>query len=176
MRIYWISHWRCSWKKVFLEITVDISENFLKIALKLPCDPVVTITWLQKNFFRNIFQGFSPRIPEHLFCRTALTSCFWFNCLCTIYYRSIMTLQCVIHYQHLKSTSKIIPLNRHKFQILNQNREARRKSGVENTHEQQSKSIPPSFHSSKHGAHSECYKRFTMGLNIAKTKSEGEGT
>ena len=87
-----------------------------------------------------------------------------------------MTLQCVIHYQHLKSTSKIIPLNRHKFQILNQNREARRKSGVENTHEQQSKSIPPSFHSSKHGAHSECYKRFTMGLNIAKTKSEGEGT
>ena len=116
------------------------------------------ITWLQKNFFRNIFQGFSPDIPEHLFCRTALTSCFWFNYLCTVYYRPIMTLQCIIHYLHLKTTSKIIPLNQHKFQILNQNREARRKLGGENTHEQQSKSIPPSFDPSKHGAHTECHK------------------
>ena len=90
--------------------------------------------------------------------------------------RSIMTLQCVIHYQHLKTTSKIIRLNQHKFQILNQNREARRKLGGENTHEQQSKSIPPSFDSSKHGAYAECYKKFTMCLNIAKRKSEGEGT
>ena len=87
-----------------------------------------------------------------------------------------MTLQCAIHYQHLKTTSKIIPLNQHKFQILNQNREARRKLGGENTHEQQSKSIPPSFDSSKHGAHTECYKKFTMGLNIAKRKSEVERT
>ena len=87
-----------------------------------------------------------------------------------------MTLQCAIHYQHLKTTSKIIPLNQHKFQILNQNREARRKLGGENTHEQQSKSIPPSFDSSKYGAHTECYKKFTMGLNIAKRKPEGEGT
>ena len=81
-----------------------------------------------------------------------------------------MTLQCFIYYQHLKNTSKIIPLNQHKFQ----NREARRKLGGENTHEQQRKSIPPSFDSSKHGAHTECYKKFTMGLNIAKRKSEGE--
>ena len=87
-----------------------------------------------------------------------------------------MTLQCIIHYEHLKTTSKIIPLNQHKFQILNQNREARRKLGGENTHEQQSKSIPPSFDSSKHGAHTECYKKFTMGLKIAKRKSEEEGT
>ena len=87
-----------------------------------------------------------------------------------------MTLQCVIHYQHLKTTSKIIPLNQHKFQILNQNREARHKLGGENTHEQQSESIPPSFDSSKHGAHTECYKKFTMGLKIAKRKSEEEGT
>ena len=86
-----------------------------------------------------------------------------------------MTLQCAIHYQHLKTTSKIIPLNQHKFQILNQNREARHKLGGENTHEQQSESIPPSFDSSKHGAHTECYKNFTMRLNIAKRKSEGEG-
>ena len=85
-----------------------------------------------------------------------------------------MTLQCIIHYLHLKTTLKIIPLNQHKFQILNQNREARRKLGGENTHEQQSKSIPPSFDSSKHGAHTECYKKFTMGLNIAKRKSEGK--
>ena len=87
-----------------------------------------------------------------------------------------MTLQCVIHYQHLKITSKIIPLNQHKLQILNQNREARSKLGGENTHEQQSNSIPISFDSSKHGAHTECYKKFMKGLNIAKRKSEGKGT
>ena len=69
-----------------------------------------------------------------------------------------MTLQCIIHYLHLKTTSKIIPLSQHKFQILNQNREARRKLGGENTHEQQSKSIPRSFDPSKHGAHTECHK------------------
>ena len=79
-------------------------------------------------------------------------------------------------YQHLNTTSKTIPLNQHKFQILNQNREARRKLDGENTHEQQSKYMPPFFDSSKHGAHTECYKKFTMGLNIAKRKSEGEGT
>ena len=82
------------------------------------------ITWPQENFFRNIFQGFSPHISEHLFCRKALTSCFWFNYLCTIYYRPIMTLQCVIHYHHLKVISNIISLNQRKFQLLNQNREA----------------------------------------------------
>ena len=43
LRIYWTSHWRCSGKKVFLEITVYIFENFLKIALKLPCESVVKI-------------------------------------------------------------------------------------------------------------------------------------
>ena len=75
-----------------------------------------------------------------------------------------------IHYQHLKNTSNIIPLKQHKFQ----NREARRKLGGQNRHEQQRKSIPPSFDSSKHGAHTECYKKFTMGLNIAKRKSEGK--
>ena len=39
-----------------------------------------------------------------------------------------------------------------------------------------SKSIPPSFDSSKHDAHTACYKKFTMGLNIAKGNFEGEGT
>ena len=81
-----------------------------------------------------------------------------------------------IHYQHLRTTSKIIPLNQHKFQILNQNKEARHKVGREKAHEQKCKSIPPSFDSSKHGAHTEYYKKFTMGLNIAKRKSEGRGT
>ena len=104
LRIYWTSHWRCTGKKVFLEITVYIFENFSKTALKLPCESVKNpwkipvkkfsfsrfarfqrITRLQKNFFRNIFRRVSPHIPEHLFCRTALTSWFWFNCLCTIY-------------------------------------------------------------------------------------------
>ena len=35
--------------------------------------------------------------------------------------------------------------HQHKFQILNQNREARRKIGGGNAHEQQGKSIPPFF-------------------------------
>ena len=84
-----------------------------------------------------------------------------------------MTLRCVIHYHHLKTASKLISL---KFQVLNQNREARRKLGGENTHIQQSESIPPSFDSSKHRAHTECYKKFTISLNIAEKNSEGEGT
>ena len=36
-----------------------------------------------------------------------------------------------IHYSHLKTTSKIIPLNQHKFQMLNQDKEARRQLGGE---------------------------------------------
>ena len=39
-----------------------------------------------------------------------------------------------------------------------------------------SKSISPCFDSSKHDAHIECYKGFMMSSNIAKRKSEGEGT
>ena len=84
-----------------------------------------------------------------------------------------MNLQCVIHYPHLKIRSKIFPLNQQKFQILDQNKEARRKLGEENPHEQQSKSY---LDSSKHGAHNEYYKKFTIGSNIAKRMSEGEGT
>ena len=49
----------------------------------------------------------------------------------------------VIHYPYLKTISKIIPLNQHKFQILNQNKEARRQLGGEYAYKQQSKSIPP---------------------------------
>ena len=82
----------------------------------------------------------------------------------------------VIHYPYLKTISKIIPLNQHKFQILNQNKEARRQLGGEYAYEQQSKSIPPCFDSSKHDAHIECYKIFTMSSNKARRKSEGEGT
>ena len=82
----------------------------------------------------------------------------------------------VIHYPYLKTTSKIIPLNQYKFQILNQNKEARRQPGGEYTYEQQSKSIPPCFDSSKHDAHIEYYKKFTMSSDITKRKSEGEGT
>ena len=76
----------------------------------------------------------------------------------------------------MKTASKIIPLNRHKFQIFNQNKEARRQLGGEYAFEQQSKSIPPCFDSSKYGAHTECYKTFTMGSNKTKRKSVEEGT
>ena len=82
----------------------------------------------------------------------------------------------VFHCPNLKTTSKIIPLNQHKFQILNQNKEARRQLGGEYGYEQQSKSIPPCFDSSKHDAHIECYKQFTMSSKKARRKSEEEGT
>ena len=49
----------------------------------------------------------------------------------------------VIHYSYLKTKSKIILLNQHKFQILNQNKEAGRQLGGEYAYKQQSKSIPP---------------------------------
>ena len=73
----------------------------------------------------------------------------------------------VMHYPYLKTISKIIPLNQHKFQILNQSKETRRQLGeyeYENTrileyaHEQQSKFILPLFDSSKRDAYIECYK------------------
>ena len=157
MWIYWTSHWKCSGKKGAYRNNCLHFWKFLKNSFKVVmwiCGqnpkkiPVKKfsfskfagfqrITWLQKNFFRNIFQGFSPHIPEHLFCSTALTRCFWCNYLWTIYYRPIMTLQCVIHYQHLKTRSKIIPLNQHKFKILNQNRETRPKFVGESKHKQQ---------------------------------------
>ena len=35
----------------------------------------------------------------------------------------------VIHYPYLKTISKIIPLNQHKLQILNQSKESRRQLG-----------------------------------------------
>ena len=65
-----------------------------------------------------------------------------------------MTLQCIIHY--FEDYTKKIPINQHKFQILNQNKEARRQLGGENAHEQQVKSIPLFFDSSKHSKHTEC--------------------
>ena len=37
----------------------------------------------------------------------------------------------VIHCPYLKTTSNIIPLNQHKFEILSQNKEARRQLGGE---------------------------------------------
>ena len=111
-----------------------------------------------KELLQKVLQKGFTTCSRTPICRTALTSCFWINYLCTIHSRPTMALQCVIHCQHLKTTSKIIPLNQRKFQNLNRNREARHKLGGENTHEQQSKSIPSSFDPSKHGAHTECHK------------------
>ena len=42
----------------------------------------------------------------------------------------------VIHYPYLMTTSNIIPLNQHIFEILNQNNEARRQLGGEYAYEQ----------------------------------------
>ena len=86
----------------------------------------------------------------------------------------------VIHYPYLKTISKIIPLNQHKLQILNQSKEARHQLGeyeYENTkvweyaREQKSKFIPPCFDSSKHVIYIGCYKQFMMSSNIAKGRN-----
>ena len=68
----------------------------------------------------------------------------------------------VIHQPYLKTTSKIIPHNQHKFRILNQNKEARCQLGGDYAYEQQSKSVPSCFDSSKYDAHIEYYKKFTV--------------
>ena len=104
------------------------------------------VTWLKMNYFANIVQGFWSYIPEHLSFQTSLTSCFRFAYI-SLPINSDFTIS-VIHYAYFKTTSKIIPLNHHKFQILNQDKEARGKLGGEYAYEQQSKSILPCFNSS----------------------------
>ena len=119
------------------------------------------------NYFTNIAQGFWSYIPEHLFFSNTshqkLPVYLYMHSLQTNYNFTIS----VIHYPYLKTISKIIPLNQHKFQILNQSKETRRQLGeyeYENTriweysHEQQSKFILQCFDSSKHDAYIECYK------------------
>ena len=76
----------------------------------------------------------------------------------------------------MKTTPKIIPLNKHKFQILNHIKEARCQLDEEYAYGQQSKSTLLCFDSSKHNVHIECYKKFTMSSNITKRKSEWERT
>ena len=59
----------------------------------------------------------------------------------------------VIHYPRLQTTLMITPPKQHRFQILNQNKEAKRELV-----EQQTKSILPLyFDSNKYGVHTECY-------------------
>ena len=82
----------------------------------------------------------------------------------------------VIHYPYWKTTSKLIPFNKHKFQISNKNKDARRQLSGEYAYEQQNKSIPSCFDSSKHDVYIKCYKKFTMSSKIARRKSEGEET
>ena len=81
-----------------------------------------------------------------------------------------MSLQCVVHYPRIQFGPKIIPLDDHKFKVLLSNKEARGRLGDENAHEEQRKTIPSAFDANKHGAHSECYKKFTMGTSIEKRK------
>ena len=80
----------------------------------------------------------------------------------------------VFHYSYWKTTSKIFRLSLQKLQNWNQNKEAREQFGRKNAHKQQCKSIPSSSDSGKHSAHSESFKSFTMGSNVAKTKYEGK--
>ena len=141
LRIYWSSHRRCFGKNVFLEIAVAILKNFLKITVKLPCESgqntwkiyvkkssfskfagFQRVTWLKMNYFTNIVQEFCSYIPEHLFFKHVSQAAYlYMHSLQTNYNFTIS----VFHCPNLKTTSKIIPLNQRKFQILNQNKEAR---------------------------------------------------
>ena len=80
------------------------------------------VTWLKMNYFTNIVQEFWSYIPEHLlFKHVSQAAYLYMHSLQTNYNFTIS----VFHCPNLKTTSKIIPLNQHKFQILNQNKGAR---------------------------------------------------
>ena len=110
-RIYRSSQWGCSRdKKMFLEITVAIFKNNVKVAMWI-CGKstwkisvknlsfckfagLQRVTRLKIKYFTNIVQGFWSYILEHLFFQTPLTSRSRFTYICTLYTQS-MTLQLV---------------------------------------------------------------------------------
>ena len=83
-------------------------------------------------------------------------------------------LSCVVHYSHLPSSSKILPLDNNKHENLINNKKIREMLGGENTHVIQCNGIPAEneLNTSIHGTHSECYKKFVMAKSILKRKSQ----
>ena len=122
LRIYRRKHWRCSGKYVFLEITIAILPvkkfSFSKFA------GLLCVTWLKMNYFTNFFKAFNHIFQNTYFSKnlSLAASGVPLHSLKTNYDFTVS----VTHYPHLKTTSKLIPLNQQKFQMLNQNKEARR--------------------------------------------------
>ena len=82
-------------------------------------------------------------------------------------------LSCVVHYSHLPSSSKIIPLDNNKHENLINNKKIREMLGGENTHVIQYNGIPAEDElDTSIGTHSECYKKFVMAKSILKRKSQ----
>ena len=127
------------------------------------------------NLSTNIFHRLWSHIPEHVFFRTTLTGCSGLL-IYALFTNQLWLYDVSITIHIRRSHQKKSTLNQHRFQILNQSKEAGRQLGGENVYEEQSQSISPTFDFIKCDAHTECYKKFTVGSNIAKRKSEGKGT
>ena len=84
-------------------------------------------------------------------------------------YFKIMVFKCVVHYPHLKVT-KLTRLNEQKLETLKKCKVTRQSLIDHNVHDEQCKTISQKLGTSKHGIHSECYKKFTMGFTVAKRK------
>ena len=80
-------------------------------------------------------------------------------------------MHCVVHYSHLSTSSKIVPLDASKHENLLTNKSIRKELGGANEHFQQCESIPEILDTSIHGTHVECYKKFTKAKSIKKKKS-----
>ena len=80
-------------------------------------------------------------------------------------------VKCVVHYRHLNVTARIVPLDKNKFETLQKAKTARKILGGENEHLEQCVAVPEIFDPCSHGAHIECYKKFTLALSTAKKRN-----
>ena len=82
--------------------------------------------------------------------------------------KSVVNMQCVVHYNSLKVSAAIKPLSTDTFATLKENKLARQRLGGDNAHSNQCGMIPDVLDSEVHGAHRKCYQKFSKGISIEK--------
>ena len=80
-------------------------------------------------------------------------------------------VKCVVHYRHLNVTARVVPLDERKFETLQKAKTARKILGGDNEHFEQCVAVPENFDPYSQGAHTECYKKFTLALSTAKKRN-----
>ena len=78
--------------------------------------------------------------------------------------------KCVVHYEHIDASPRVVPLDNDKFQTLWRAKEVREILGGENHHPDQCSTVPGTLHPATQGAHTECYKKFTYAITTAKKR------